>query len=121
MVARILGSVARHESERIGERVARAKEGTGCAGPGGRWGEAPLRLSCSNPTPDHESLGCTVPGCAHDGRLSIVSAEAAEIRRVAASRLAGASWGSEVTRLAEAGLTTTTGRPWTIGTLKRTS
>jgi hypothetical protein len=61
-----------------------------------------------------------LPGCLHDGRMSLVPAEAAELRRIAAARLAGASWRSEVLRLDVAGVVSTTGRPWTIGTLRRT-
>lgn len=52
--------------------------------------------------------------------MSLVPAEAAELRRIAAARLAGASWRSEVLRLDVAGVVSTTGRPWTIGTLRRT-
>jgi site-specific DNA recombinase len=120
MVARILGSVARHESERIGERVSRAKQERAAQGRASGGGKRPFGLSCSNPVPDDPERGCRVPGCAHDGRMTLVPGEAVELRQVAAARLGGASWRSEVVRLQEAGVMSTTGRPWTIGTLRRT-
>src|SRR5690554_3526718 len=100
MVARILGSVSRHESERIGERVARAKLERARQGRAAGGGLRPFGLTAD--------------------RTAVVEDEARVLREVADAILAGRSWRSEVDRLNAEGMRTTAGNQWTIGTLRRT-
>lgn len=100
MVARILGAVSKQESERIGERVARAKLQRATQGRPSGGGLRPFGLTAD--------------------RTALVPEEADELRQVAANILAGASWNAEVTRLNDAGVRNTTGQQWTIGNLRRT-
>jgi len=100
MVARILGSVSRHESERIGERVARAKLERARQGRAAGGGLRPFGLTAD--------------------RTAVVEDEARVLREVADAILAGRSWRSEVDRLNAEGVRTTAGNQWTIGTLRRT-
>lgn len=99
MTARIIGSVAAGESERMGERVARAKKQRATEGRPSGGGRRPYGLTAD--------------------RQHIVAAEAQHLQETAAAILGGASIGSQVRRLNDAGATTTTGRPWTAGTLRR--
>ena len=100
MVARILGSVARHESERIGERVSRAKRERAVQG---RPAGGGLR-----------AYGLTAD------RLALVEDEADELRRAAGAILAGQSWTSVVADLNDRGVRNVTGNDWTLGNLRRT-
>jgi site-specific DNA recombinase len=99
MGARIVAAVNRHESERIGERVSRAKRERAVEGrpPGG---------------------GVRAFGWEAD-KTTLVPVEAAALRDAAVRVAAGGSIGAEVRRLNEAGFETTGGRPWTVGSLRR--
>jgi DNA invertase Pin-like site-specific DNA recombinase len=96
MVARILGAVARQESERIGERVSRAKLERAAQGRHGGGGRRPYGLTSD--------------------RTQLVEVEAAALRHVAANLLAGKSWRSQVDHLNRIG----DGRQWDTGTLRLT-
>jgi site-specific DNA recombinase len=100
MIARILGSVAQHESERIGERVSRAKRERAAQGRPAGGGLRPFGLTTD--------------------RSALVADEADALRQAAAAILGGDSFGVVVNRLNDAGLRNTTGRQWTIGNLRRT-
>lgn len=99
MIARILGSVSRHESERIGERVSRAKRERAAQGrpPGG---------------------GRRAFGWADD-KVTLVPAEAAALRAAAERIVTGGSFYREAVTLNEAGFTTTAGKRWDISSLRR--
>jgi site-specific DNA recombinase len=99
MTARVVASVAQHESERIGERVSRAKKSLAAQGKASGGGRRPFGLSS-----DWTKLNAK---------------EAKEIRRVVDNIRAGATWLSEVNRLNAAGVLTTAGREWSVGNLKR--
>lgn len=100
MIARILGSVSRHESERIGERVARAKADRAASGLPAGGGRRPYGLTAR--------------------RDALVPDEAGMLRDVAERILAGHSYASVVRDLDAAAVRSSTGRPWTVGTLRRT-
>ena len=100
MIARILGSVARHESERIGERVSRVKRERAAQGRPAGGGLRPFGLTAD--------------------RSALVPDEADALRQAAAAVLDGESFGVVVNRLNDAGVRNTTGRQWTIGNLRRT-
>lgn len=101
MVARILGSVARHESERSGERVARAKLERAREGRPAGGGHRPYGLNAA--------------------WTEIVPEEAAVIREVAEAVRSGQSnWTWEAKRLNAADMFRVSGVPWTVGTLRRT-
>jgi site-specific DNA recombinase len=100
MVARILGAVSRQESERIGERVSRAKRERAAQGRPAGGGLRPYGLTSD--------------------RTSLVTTEAEVLRRAAAAILTGESWTSVVNRLNDGGVRNTTGREWTVGNLRRT-
>jgi site-specific DNA recombinase len=100
MIARILGSVARHESERIGERVSRVKRERAAQGRPAGGGLRPFGLTAD--------------------RSALVADEADALRQAAAAVLGGESFGVVVNRLNDAGVRNTTGRQWTIGNLRRT-
>jgi len=100
MVARILGAVSRQESERIGERVSRAKRERASQGRPAGGGLRPFGLTAD--------------------RTELAPLEADQLRRTAAAIIDGATIGSQVARLNAAGVFNTTGRPWTAGTLRRT-
>jgi len=99
MGARIVAAVSRHESERIGERVSRAKRERAVQGkpPGG---------------------GVRAFGWDVD-KTTLVPEEANALRDAALRVAAGGSIGSEVVRLNDAGFQTTGGRSWTVGALRR--
>jgi len=99
MIARILGSVSRHESERMGERISRAKRERASQGrhPGG--GFRPFGLTAD--------------------RTAVVETEAAVAREVAARIIAGETWYSEVMRLNAAGVLTPRGNQWGQVALRR--
>lgn len=100
MIAAILGSVARHESERTGERIARAKRQLAAEGRPAGGGVRPFGLT--------------------QDRTALVPVEADAIRRAADAVLVGGSLGAEVRRLNEAGILSPRGRSWTVGNLRRT-
>lgn len=99
MVARLLGAVARHESERIGERVARAKAQRAAQGRPAGGGLRPYGLTAD--------------------RAELVANEAELLRQAAASILDGTTWNRVVDELNDRGHRTAGGREWTIGTLRR--
>lgn len=99
MIARILGAVSRQESERIGERVSRAKRERAAQGRHSGGGPRPYGLTAD--------------------RTAIVEHEAEVLREVARNILAGSSWSAETHRINAAGYLNTTGRQWTIGNLRR--
>lgn len=99
MVARILGAVSRQESERIGERVSRAKRERASQGRHSGGGRRPFGLT-------------------HD-RTALVDDEARVLREAAAAILEGASYTSQVDALNTAGIRNTSGREWTVGNLRR--
>lgn len=100
MVARILGSVSRHESERIGERVSRAKRERATQGrpAGGGLRAYGLNADRSDLEPD----------------------EAEVLRTAADAILAGTSWSKVVRDLNDRGIVNVTGNAWTVGNLRRT-
>lgn len=100
MVARMLGAAAQHESERIGERVSRAKQQRAAEGrpAGGGW----------------RAFGLNATWTEH------IPAEAAVLREVAQRLREGSRWAWEANRLNELGVTRVSGAPWTVGTLRRT-
>lgn len=100
MIARILGSVARHESERIGERVSRAKQERALQGRPAGGGRRPAGLTAD--------------------RSALVPAEATMLQEVAERLLAGSSYPAEVERITAEGHRTPAGNLWTAGTLRRT-
>lgn len=100
MIAEILASVSKHEAARIGERVSRSKKERAAAGRPSGGGRRPFGLT-------------------HD-RTALVPAEADALRAAAAEIVAGATIQSQVDRLNDSGIRNTSGRQWTIGTLRRT-
>lgn len=100
MIAGILGAVSKHESERMGERVARAMRERAVQG-------------------RHAGGGIRAFGLTAD-RTALVPLEADELRRTAANLLVGATWGTEVRRLNAAGIRNSTGNQWYVGQLRRT-
>jgi site-specific DNA recombinase len=99
MVARLLGATSRHESDRIGERVARAKKERAVQGLPSGGGMRPFGWKLDRVTPEPREAAALV--------------DAAE--RVAA----GGSVGLEARRLNAQGFLTSGGRPWTHGALLR--
>ena len=98
MVARILGSVARQESEHKGERHRAANKDRREAG---RWDSS-----------GHRPFGYT-----RDGQP--LEPEASLLRKAVADVLSGSSLRGVANRWNEAGITTTTGKPWTNLVLRR--
>lgn len=99
MIAGMLGTAAAYESERIGERVSRAKRERAAQGrPAGG--------------------GFRAFGWADD-KVTLVPAEAAALRSAALRVAAGGSIGQEARELNRAGFQTTGGRPWDAGSLRR--
>lgn len=100
MIAEILASVSKHEAARIGERVSRAKQERAAAGRPAGGGLRPFGL-----TRDREHLMPT---------------EADEARAAAARIVSGqSSYLAEVKRLNAAGIWTTAGNPWSVGSFRR--
>lgn len=99
LVARMLGNVARYEVDHMVERQQRAKLRSAEAGVW-KGGRRPFGYEADGVTPR--------------------PAEAAALREVADAVLAGESLGSVTRRWNEAGLTTTTGRPWDMTGVRRT-
>lgn len=100
MVARVVGSINRHESERIAERVARAKRQMAVEGRASGGGRRPFGLSAD--------------------RKKLNPKEAAEIRRIADGVRTGTSnWTVEADRLNTKGILTSSGSLWTVGSLRR--
>lgn len=98
--ARMLVVFAQHESERIGERVTRAKKQRAIEGRAAGGGRRPFGLS--------------------DDRKKLNPKEAAEIRRIAdAVRTGSSTWTSQVDRLNAKGMLTSSGNLWTVGSLRR--
>lgn len=99
MMARILGSVSRHESERIGERVSRAKAERARQGRPSGGGRRPFGLTAS--------------------RDALVPDEAAVVREVADRFLAGESSLAICRDLDERGIRNTGGSTWTLAHIRR--
>lgn len=97
MMARILGSVARQESEHKGERQRRANIQRAEAG--GWWSS-------------HRVFGYTMKG-------EVIEAEAKMIRQAAADILAGCTLTAIARRWNDAGVTTTRGARWDVSRVKR--
>ncbi|MCT9868743.1 recombinase family protein [Paenarthrobacter aurescens] len=100
MTARILGAVARQESEHKAERIQRKAQELAHAG---KWtgGSRPFGWQFE------------------DGRPVIVEAEAAIIREAHRHVLAGLSLGSFIESLAERGIKTARGGSWSYATLRQ--
>lgn len=92
MTAEILASVAKHETARLGERVKAAKDAQAAEGRFRGGGRA----------------------FGYMNGYDIEPAEAAEIRRSAELLLGGASLMSYVRDMNRRGVTTVTGKPWTV-------
>lgn len=99
MVARMLGSAARYESEHKAERIRRKAQELAQAGKVGGGGTRPY-------------------GYAAD-RVSIVESEATVIRELVGRFLAGESIGSLCKWLQDNGVATSTGGPWRTASLRR--
>lgn len=99
MTARVVGAVARHESEHKSERLRAKHRELALAG--------------------KQAGGGTRPYGYQDDRVSIVPAEAEIVRELAARALAGASMRSLVTDLNDRGVPTVSGVPWRVQTLRR--
>lgn len=98
--ARMFVVMAQHESERIGERVARAKKERALQGKAAGGGRRPFGLSAD--------------------RTKLEPKEAAAIRRIAdAVRTGSSTWSAECDRLNAKGMLTSSGSLWTIGSLRR--
>lgn len=97
MTARIIGSVARHESEQKGERVRRAKQQAQAAG---KW------------------LGGRRPFGFEPDAVTERPAEAEAIRTATRDVLAGDSLRSVARRWNDAGLTTATGKVWSTSAVR---
>lgn len=101
MVAGILGSVARGESERMGERVSRAKQQRAAQGRPAGGGRRPFGFL--------------------DDRITLHPTEAPLLAAAAARVATGQStYAAECDRLNQAGVTTGAGTLWTIRSLSRT-
>jgi DNA invertase Pin-like site-specific DNA recombinase len=98
MNARLLGTIARYESERIGERVARAKKERAGQGRHSGGGRRPFGLTAD--------------------RTALVEPEAQALREVAANLLAGQTWWSQVDYLNS--LRGPNDRRWDVGGLRYT-
>ena len=101
MLARIMGSVARHESERASERIRRAQQSRAEAG-----------LWHGGPRPFGWAVG-------EDGQLVPDQVESEWLRRVTGALAAGSSLGSVVRELNEAGVLSTRGNRWTHTTVRQ--
>ncbi|MCU1692977.1 MAG: Site-specific recombinase [Frankiales bacterium] len=108
MVARILGSTARGEVERLAERT---KAGKNDAASRGAWNGG-QRVYGYEVVPVAERA----PG---EPPLRVVEAEAEVVRDVAERVLAGESLRGIARTLTEAGVTTTTGKTWTGSALRK--
>ncbi|GGI07213.1 recombinase family protein [Egicoccus halophilus] len=134
LLARMLGSVARHESERHAERVSRkmlelTKAGkytggsrlfgyhTGLCCPGPDCTKPDARVHGPRRSATHEPCGCAGGGCR---AFDVVPEEAAAIREAARLLLAGSSLFATSRWLNEQGFRTTSGSRWSTDGLKRT-
>lgn len=100
MQARIIAAVARHESERIAERVSRAKKARAAQGRPSGGGRRPFGFL--------------------DDRMSLHPEEAPLLAALATRVASGeSSYAREVDALNAAGVTTTRGSQWTVGSLRR--
>jgi len=99
LIARILGAVARKESDDKSRRIRRKHEELAQAGAMAGGGTRPYGYQ-----PD---------------RRTIEPAEAATVREAAGRILAGDSLRSLATDLNDRGIRTVTGRPWTVSVLRR--
>lgn len=98
MVARVLGTIARHQSERAGERVRR---------------KALERAEHGLPNGGRRSYGWTASGG------QIIEAEAIEIRAMAARIIAGERVGAIVADLNARGVPSSTGGQWSSLTVRQ--
>lgn len=99
MTARVVGAVARHESEHKAERLRRKHQEMAMAGVNGGGGTRPF-------------------GFAAD-RVSLEPSEAALVREAASRVLAGEAVGAVVRDWCLRGVATVTGGPWRTTTLRR--
>jgi site-specific DNA recombinase len=99
MVARMLGSAARYESEHKAERIKRKAQELAQAGKVGGGGTRPFGYEAD--------------------RRTLRESEAAVVRDLAARFLAGESLGSLTRWLNEAGMPSVVGRGWSIQTVRR--
>jgi site-specific DNA recombinase len=114
MVARMLGAVARHESEHKSERVRRAQLQAAQAG---RWlgGGRPFGWRPSDPSVQWKDTADKH----RPGVVILDAVEAAAVQRCTAAVLAGESLGSQISALNTSGLRTPTGRPWSYTQLRQ--
>ena len=108
MVARILGSTARGEVERMAERI---KAGKGDAASRGAW-QGGQRVYGYEQVP----LASRVPG---GSALRVVPEEAELVREASRRVIAGESLRAIARDLNASGRTTTQGRPWSGSTLRK--
>jgi site-specific DNA recombinase len=97
--ARIMGAVAKHENDVKRRRILRKAEELAKQGKVGGGGTRPFGYAAN--------------------RVDVVEAEAQLVREAAARVLAGASLRSVVADWNQRGITTSTGRPWQTGVLRR--
>lgn len=100
-IARIFGAIARQEAEQKGARQRRANQQRAQDGRTG-WTRRPFGFER-----------------VEDGTVSVVEAEAAELRKAADAVLAGATLASLVRDLNTRGVATSTGKPFTVTALRR--
>lgn len=114
MVARMLGAVARHESEHKAERVARARLQSATAG---KWGGGIRPFGWGVPTGETTKRINKKTGEEHEVPVldmnKTVPAEAQAALEMAEALLAGASLRSRTRLLNDKGMLTTQGNRWT--------
>jgi DNA invertase Pin-like site-specific DNA recombinase len=111
--ARIVGVVARHESEHMAERIRRSQEDMAARGEFKGGGRRPFGYECSG----HGRKSCPLPSCGHEG--GIYQPEAELLRDAATRLLAGESLRSIVRLWQADGVGTVSGAPWSAATVKR--
>jgi len=99
MIARMLGSAARYESEHKSERIRRKARELAESGKVGGGGTRPFGYAAN--------------------RRTVVESEAAVVRDLAARLLSGESLGSLCRWLQDQDMSTSTGGPWRIASLRR--
>lgn len=127
LVARQLGAASRFEREMKAERQREKHLELARAGKVGGGGNRPYGYSCyagrhsvktcrNGDGCDHT---CDLPGCPHDGSLSVIEHEAEIIREAAARIIAGETLTSICADLNARGIPTSGARRWGNLTLKR--
>lgn len=119
MVARMLGAVARHESEHKAERVARARLQSATAG---KWGGGIRAFGWGVPTGEttkrvNKKTGEEEEAPVLDMNKAIPEEKQAAVE-MAEALLAGASLRSRTKLLNDKGILTTQGNPWTTQTAR---